>query len=77
MGTRALRAGVAVLLVGLAAGTMLPVSAQPDPFLTMNALRVIPPTPVPDVTFLGLDGRPWRLESFRGRPVLLTFFTTW
>lgn len=66
-----------MLLVGLAAGATRPARAQPDPFQAMNALRVTPRAPTPDVTFQGLDGRAVRLEFFRGRPVLLTFFTTW
>jgi len=64
------------LLVGLVAPATI-VSAQPDPLTAMNALRVTPPVAAPSVTFEGLDGRQVRLEAFRGRPVLLTFFTTW
>jgi len=52
-------------------------SAQPEPFGPMQALRVTPPAPAPDVTLQDLDGGPVRLAMFRGRPVLLTFFTTW
>ncbi len=77
MGTRALKAGVALLLGGLVAGSVGPAAAQPEPFEALNALRVMPPMAAPDVTFQGPDGRPARLGSFRGRPVLLTFFTTW
>jgi hypothetical protein len=51
--------------------------AQTDPFTAMNTLRVIPPAPAPDVAFQGLDGRAVRVETYRGRPVMLTFFTTW
>jgi peroxiredoxin len=43
----------------------------------MQALRVTPPTPAPDVTLKDLDGGPVRLAMFHGRPVILTFFTTW
>jgi hypothetical protein len=53
------------------------VRAQSDPFVSMQALRVTPPTPAPDVTFQELNGRPARLGMLRGRPVLMTFFTTW
>ena len=77
MGTRALTAAGAILLVGITAGASRPVHAQPDPFGPMTALRVTPPVRVPDVRFKTLDGRPAGLETFRGRPVLLTFFTTW
>lgn len=67
-------AAVAILVAGLALGQA---RAEPDPFPAMNALRATSPAPVPAVTFQGLDGQPARLEAFRGRPVLLTFFTTW
>jgi peroxiredoxin len=40
-------------------------------------MRSLSPAPAPDVTFRRLDGEVARLESFRGRPILLTFFTTW
>lgn len=31
----------------------------------------------PDFTLLDLDGRPWTLSQFRGKPVLLNFWATW
>ncbi len=74
MDTRPLR------LLGLVLGvvtTMVPAAAQSDPFSAMKALRVTPPASAPDVAFQTLDGRPVRLATLRGRPVLLTFFTTW
>jgi cytochrome oxidase Cu insertion factor (SCO1/SenC/PrrC family) len=70
---RALTVAGAIALVGLAVG---PARAQPDPFPPMSAVRV-PPEPAPPVRFQALDGRPASLGAFRGRPVLLTFFTTW
>ncbi len=77
MGTRALRAVVAILFIGLAAWRPAPATAQPDPFEATHSLRVTPPVAAPDVRFQGLDGRPASLKAFRGRPILLTFFTTW
>ena len=77
MGTCVLRIAVAILLAGLTAGVSRPARAQPDQFGAVNALRVMPPVPAPGVRFQRLDGRPAGLEAFRGRPVLLTFFTTW
>lgn len=75
MGARALRLA-AIMFVGIVAGVS-PSRAQPDPFVSFQALRVMPPVPAPDVTFRTLDGRPVSLAMLRGRPVLLTFFTTW
>lgn len=76
MGARALRL-LALSLVLSVVMTMAVATAQPDPFATMNALRVTPPAPAPDVVFQTLDGNRTRLAAFQGRPVLLTFFTTW
>jgi cytochrome oxidase Cu insertion factor (SCO1/SenC/PrrC family) len=77
VGTGALRIVVAILFVGLATSGPGPAAAQPDLFVAMNALRVTPPVAAPDVRFHELDGRPTSLKAFCGRPVLLTFFTTW
>jgi len=77
VGTGALSVVVAILFVGLVAAGPGPAAAQADLFVAMNALRVTPPVSAPDVRFDELDGRPASLKAFRGRPVLLTFFTTW
>ena len=58
-------------------GTVSLARAQPEPFQAMRALPVLPPVMAPAVTFQDLDGRTVSLDVFRGRPVLLTFFTTW
>ena len=76
MGARALKLAAMSVLMGVVAGVS-PSRAQPDPFASMQALRVMPPVPAPDITFRTLDGRPVGLAMLRGRPVVLTFFTTW
>lgn len=76
MGTRGLIACGALLLTALVAAVH-PARAEPEPFQAMRAVRVMPPVAVPDVRFQELDGRRVGLDSFRGRPILLTFFTTW
>lgn len=76
MGAGSLRLVALSLVLGVVT-TMAPADAQPDPFVAMNALRVTPSAPAPDVAFQALDGRPVSLVTLRGRPVLLTFFTTW
>ena len=48
-----------------------------DPFEALLVLRPKAPEPAPDVSFTSLEGRPVRLGSLGGRPVLLSFFTTW
>jgi len=72
----ALRLAAASLALSIVAAGW-PAAAQPDPLVAMNALRATPPPPAPDVTFRELDGRQVSLATFRGRPVLVTFFTTW
>jgi len=75
MGSRTVKLLAVSLLTAVVAAS--PARAQPDPFGPMQALRVTPPTPAPDVTLKDLDGGPVRLAMFHGRPVILTFFTTW
>ena len=58
-------------------GAWLPVEAQPDALAALKGIAATPPSPAPDVVFQALDGRRVGLDAFRGRPVLLTFFTTW
>ena len=53
-----------------------PTSAQDDPVAAMRAARVQPPAAAPELTFQTLDEQPARLDSLRGRPVVLTFFST-
>ncbi len=77
VGRSALKVVLTLLVWGLTIGATGPAAAQPDPFSAMHAVRATSPAPVPDVTFRGLHGEVARLESFRGRPILLTFFTTW
>ena len=75
MGTAALRLAGALVAMAL---TAAPAAAdEARLFEALAVLRVTPPAPAPDVAFQGLDGKPVRLSIFRGRPVLLTFFTTW
>jgi cytochrome oxidase Cu insertion factor (SCO1/SenC/PrrC family) len=67
----------AVLVAAVVVGTSLSVEAQPHPLAAMNGVAATPPAPAPDVTFQALEGHRVGLKAFRGRPVLLTFFTTW
>ncbi len=76
MGSRPLTLAAASLVLTMVTA-LVPTEAQPDPFVAMNALRAAAPAPTPDVAFQALDGREARLATLRGRPVLLTFFTTW
>ena len=70
------RAGAA-LVVALTVTPAPGAGRERDPLEGMHAVRLDAPAPVPDVAFRALDGRPARLGEFTGRPVVLTFFTTW
>jgi hypothetical protein len=76
MGRLALTPAVVTVLLLSTMGAAPPAQG-PDPFEQMRALRLINPVRAPDVVFHTLEGRPARLSEFLGRPVLLTFFTTW
>jgi len=67
----------AAAVLATVVGTWLPVHAQPDPLAAMTGVAATPPAAAPDVAFQALDGRRVGLATLRGRPVLLTFFTTW
>lgn len=75
--TRGPSALSAVLVLALAVSAYGSADAQADPFAAMNVLGVAPPASMPSVSFRTLDGEPVSLAALRGRPVLLTFFTTW
>jgi cytochrome oxidase Cu insertion factor (SCO1/SenC/PrrC family) len=76
MGLRALTTSGGLLL-GLLAGVACPASAPPELFQAMRAMPTVPPVAAPAVGFRDLDGRAVSLNTFRGRPIMLTFFTTW
>jgi cytochrome oxidase Cu insertion factor (SCO1/SenC/PrrC family) len=67
----------AAAVLAAVVGSRLPVHAQPDPLTAMTGVPATPPAAAPDVAFQASDGRRVGLAAFRGRPVLLTFFTTW
>ena len=71
------------LTVGVAVGVLVAALAgeatgggAPDPFDGLGVQRPAEPTPAPDVAFRSLDGREVRLHEFRGKVVLLGFFST-
>lgn len=51
--------------------------AAKDPFEAMAVHRAAELGPAPDVAFTTPDGAPARVGDFRGKVVLLGFFTTW
>lgn len=72
--------GTLTLAVTLAVATALLAGAPPaeakDPFEAMAVQRPAASAAAPDVAFVTADGRAARLETLRGKVVLLGFFTT-
>jgi len=66
----------AVLLTAVALGSEGPALGTEDPFPAMGVQRPANPSPAPDLELPNLDGRRVRLSDFRGKVVLLGFFTT-
>lgn len=51
-------------------------SAQDDSFVALRALRLEEKPPAPDFSLADLEGTQVSLSDFRGKVVLLGFFTT-
>lgn len=66
------RLAAALLLAGLLAAE----AAAPD-FAALQVQPYDPPKPAPAFALPDLEGRPVRLEDFRGKALLLFFWTTW
>ena len=47
-----------------------------DPFDAMVVHRPVEPFAAPEIVFTSLDGREARLSDFRGKVIVLGFFTT-
>lgn len=52
------------------------VTGGEDPFVTLGVQRPATPGPAPDLELTSLEGRIIRITDFRGKVVLLGFFTT-
>lgn len=67
---------VALGLLILAVAGVASAQVAKDPFDAMTVHRPVEPFPAPDLAFRSLDGREVRLRDFRGKVVVLGFFTT-
>ena len=67
------RVAAALLLVVLAAA---PLGAAAD-FTALGLNPYEPPKPAPAFSLPDVDGRPVKLEDYRGRALLLFFWATW
>ncbi len=64
------------LAVALGVGFALPSAVAEDPYAAMGVERPARPGPAPELALPSLDGKVVRLQDFRGKAVLLGFFTT-
>ena len=64
------------LLAALCGLLALPVGAAFDPTAALTASQAAVGQPVPDYTLLDREGRPVRLSSYRGKPLLVSFIYT-
>jgi thiol-disulfide isomerase/thioredoxin len=53
------------------------VTARPDPPAAEAARTASVPDTIPDITLANLEGKPTRLASFGGRPLMINFWATW
>ncbi|MBI4561546.1 MAG: hypothetical protein HY724_05830 [Candidatus Rokubacteria bacterium] len=67
---------VAFVSAVLTLGSTAPAAAAEDPFAALGVQRVVTPRAAPDLALPSLDGGTIGLKDFRGRVVLLGFFTT-
>ena len=67
------RFALTLLLVALAAA---PLGAAAD-FTTFGMTAYEPPKAAPAFTLPDLDGKPVKLEDYRGKALLLFFWATW
>jgi cytochrome oxidase Cu insertion factor (SCO1/SenC/PrrC family) len=70
------------LLLALGAASVVVVAATPGAatgpdFATMQVQPYEPPKPAPAFALPDLDGKTVRLEDFRGKVLLLFFWSTW
>jgi hypothetical protein len=62
-------------IAGLMIAAMAPAQAAEDAFVSMAVQRPAQPGPAPDLALPSLEGETVRLKDFRGKAVLLGFFT--
>ncbi len=67
---------VGLVITAVALGLGGPALGTEDPFPAMGVQRPANPGPAPDLELPSLDGRRVHLSEFRGKVVLLGFFST-
>jgi cytochrome oxidase Cu insertion factor (SCO1/SenC/PrrC family) len=67
-----------VLVLAISGGTLSDVvrAATPD-FAAFQIIPYEPPKPAPELALPDLDGKPVKLQDFRGKVLLVFFWATW
>jgi hypothetical protein len=65
-----------LMIAPLMIAAMGPAQVAEDPFVSMAVQRPAQLEPAPDLALPSLEGETVRLKDFRGKAVLLGFFTT-
>jgi cytochrome oxidase Cu insertion factor (SCO1/SenC/PrrC family) len=71
-----MRRSAGLALAAILAWTIAAGAAGPD-FNALGFTPYEPPKPAPAFALPDLDGKPTRLEDFRGKVLLLFFWATW
>ena len=69
--------GRASTMTPAAPATAAPIPPAPDPSASDPGVRKAVPETLPDITLANLDGKPTKLASFGGRPLMVNFWATW
>ncbi len=67
---------VVLIITALTVGFTAPALGTEELFAAMGVQRPTNPSPAPDLALPSLDGGTIHLKEFRGKVVLLGFFTT-
>ncbi len=77
MKRRYLEGRVAIVCFWLVGSVLHAQATEPALFQALNLIRFSKPVELPEVRLAALEGKEMRLRAFRGKIVLLNFWTTW
>lgn len=75
--TRRTSVGFLIVCTVMASSVLASPGAEVDHFQAMRLTRLDPAVALPDKRVTNLEGREVALHSFRGKVLLINFWTTW